>query len=48
MMLLTLTWVIKYEHSCLLTDIRLSLPSIGDKSPFDGHLVTQHFALKVS
>jgi len=47
MMLLPLTWVSKYEQICLVEYVRLSLPSIGEKSPFDGHLVTQHFALKV-
>ena len=34
MMLLPLTWVSMYEQSCLVEYVRLSLPRIGDKSPW--------------
>jgi len=45
-MVLPLTWVSKYEQIFLLENILSNLSSIGGKSPFDGHLVTQHFALE--
>jgi len=32
-MLLPLTWVSKYEQSCLVEHVRLSLPRIGEKPP---------------
>ena len=46
MMLLPFTWISKCEQSCLVEDILLCLPSIGYKSPFNWHIVIQHFALQ--